>query len=147
MTLREKLNAKNYSKVYIENVPSEVLEMIEGEGFEILDDISSNPMSFVVTAGYDKEDFEKSLINWIGNISDDPLVWLCYPKKSSKKYKSELSRETMWDILGSYNMEPVRQIAIDEDWSAIRYRLVNKIKSLTRTNAATREGKNRIKSQ
>ncbi|HPK09221.1 MAG TPA: hypothetical protein PK246_02715, partial [Saprospiraceae bacterium] len=83
MTLREKLNAKNYSKVYIENVPSEVLEMIEGEGFEILDDISSNPMSFVVTAGYDKEDFEKSLINWIGNISDDPLVWLCYPKKSS----------------------------------------------------------------
>ncbi|MCB9329170.1 MAG: DUF3052 domain-containing protein [Lewinellaceae bacterium] len=147
MTLREKLNAKNYSKVYIENVPSEVLEMIEGEGFEILDDISSNPMSFVVTAGYDKEDFEKSLINWIGNISDDPLVWLCYPKKSSKKYKSELSRETMWDILGSYNMEPVRQIAIDEDWSAIRYRMVNKIKSLTRTNAATREGKNRIKSQ
>lgn len=146
MTLREKLNAKNYSKVYIENVPSEVLEMIEGEGFEILDDISSNPMSFVVTAGYDKEDFEKSLINWIGNISDDPLVWLCYPKKSSKKYKSELSRETMWDILGSYNMEPVRQIAIDEDWSAIRYRMVNKIKSLTRTNAATREGKNRIKS-
>ncbi|MCB0690449.1 MAG: hypothetical protein KDC16_02310, partial [Saprospiraceae bacterium] len=107
----------------------------------------SNPMSFVVTAGYDKEDFEKSLINWIGNISDDPLVWLCYPKKSSKKYKSELSRETMWDILGSYNMEPVRQIAIDEDWSAIRYRMVNKIKSLTRTNAATREGKNRIKSQ
>ena len=147
MTLREKLNAKNYSKVYIENVPSEVLEMIEGEGFEILDDISSNPMSFVVTAGYDKEDFEKSLINWIGNISDDPLVWLCYPKKSSKKYKSELSRDTMWDILGSYNMEPVRQIAIDEDWSAIRYRMVNKIKSLTRTNAATREGKNRIKSQ
>ena len=146
MTLREKLNAKNYSMVYVENVPSEVLEMIEGEGFEILDDISSNPMSFVVTAGYDKEDFEKSLINWIGNISDDPLVWLCYPKKSSKKYKSELSRETMWDILGSYNMEPVRQIAIDEDWSAIRYRLVNKIKSLTRTNAATREGKNRIKS-
>ena len=147
MTLREKLNAKNYSKVYIENVPTEVLEMIKGEGIEILDDISSNPMSFVVTAGYDKEDFEKSLINWIGNISDDPLVWLCYPKKSSKKYKSELSRETMWDILGSYNMEPVRQIAIDEDWSAIRYRLVNKIKSLTRTNAATREGKNRSKSQ
>ncbi|HPQ21024.1 MAG TPA: hypothetical protein PK147_04190 [Saprospiraceae bacterium] len=147
MTLREKLNAKNYSKVYVENVPTEVLEMIKGEGIEILDDISSNPMSFVVTAGYDKEDFEKSLINWIGNISDDPLVWLCYPKKSSKKYKSELSRETMWDILGSYNMEPVRQIAIDEDWSAIRYRMVNKIKSLTRTNAATREGKNRIKSQ
>lgn len=146
MTLREKLNAKNYSKVYVENVPTEVLEMIKGEGIEILDDISSNPLSFVVSAGYEKEDFEKSLKNWIGKISDDPLVWLCYPKKSSKKYKSELSRETMWDILGSYNMEPVRQIAIDEDWSAIRYRLVNKIKSLTRTNAATREGKNRIKS-
>ena len=34
MTLREKLNAKNYSKVYVENVPTEVLEMIKGEGIE-----------------------------------------------------------------------------------------------------------------
>ena len=147
MTLREKLNAKNYSKVYVENLPTEVLEMIKGEGIEVINGATSNPLDFVMLAGLEKKDFEKSFTNWIGNISDDPLVWLCYPKKSSKKYKSELSRETMWDILGSYNMEPVRQIAIDEDWSAIRYRLVNKIKSLTRTNAATREGKNRIKSQ
>jgi hypothetical protein len=32
--------------------------------------------------------------------------------------------------LGEYNLEPVRQVAIDKDWSALRFRRVDKIKTL-----------------
>lgn len=39
----------------------------------------------------------------------------------------------------------MRQVAIDADWSALRFRNVDKIKKLTRTKAATEKGKERIK--
>jgi hypothetical protein len=67
----------------------------------------------------------------------DAILWYCYPKGSSKKYKCEFNRDTGWEGLGKYNLEPVRQIAIDEDWSAIRFRRVEYIKTITRAQSGT----------
>ena len=48
-------------------------------------------------------------------------------------------------MLGGAGFEPVRQVAIDEDWSALRFRRVAHVKSLTRSKAMalTDEGKQR----
>ncbi len=48
---------------------------------------------------------------------EDPIIWIAYPKGSSKKYKCEFNRDTGWYVLGEAGFEPVRQVAIDEDWS------------------------------
>jgi len=56
------------------------------------------------------------------------LIWVAYPKKSSKKYKSDLSRDDFWDALKDLGLEPVRQIALDEDWSALRFKLGSDVK-------------------
>ncbi len=75
----------------------------------------------------------------------DALVWFAYPKGSSKKYKSEINRDNGWQALGGEGFEPVRQVAIDEDWSALRFRRVEFIKTLTRRQdmALSEEGKDR----
>ena len=65
----------------------------------------------------------------------DAVVWFAYPKGSSKKYKCEINRDTGWTALGKAGFEPVRMVAIDEDWSAVRFRRVEFIKSLTRPKA------------
>ena len=76
--------------------------------------------------------------------ADNGLLWLCYPKKTSKTYKnSDCSRDSIAGILADEGYEPVRQIAIDEDWSALRYRKVEQIKTMTRSFAATAKGKER----
>ncbi|GAB6927780.1 hypothetical protein JCM10914A_17630 [Paenibacillus sp. JCM 10914] len=76
------------------------------------------------------------------SVADDGLLWLCYPKKSSKAYKgSDCSRDSLAGILADEGYEPVRQIAIDEDWSALRYRKVEHIKKITRSFATTDAGK------
>ena len=77
----------------------------------------------------------------------DSIVWLAYPKKSSKRYKCDFNRDTGWTVLGDAGFEPVRQVAIDEDWSALRFRRTEHIKSLTRSNAMaiSSEGKRRTK--
>lgn len=80
-------------------------------------------------------------------LEGDGVLWLCYPKGSSKKYTCDFNRDTGWATLGKYGFEPVRQVAIDADWSALRFRRVQYIKSLTRSFALTAEGQARIKTK
>lgn len=65
-------------------------------------------------------------------LEGDTLFWMAYPKKSSKKYDTDISRDEGWEPLGQYQLEPVRQVAIDKDWSALRFRKVAFIKRLKR---------------
>ena len=77
----------------------------------------------------------------------DAVVWFAYPKATSKRYKSEINRDTGWQALGQAGFEPVRAVAIDEDWSALRFRRVEFIKTMTRANEhrMTAQGKARPK--
>jgi hypothetical protein len=74
-------------------------------------------------------------------LEEDGLFWIAYPKGTSKKYKCDFNRDTGWSALGKLGFEGVRQIAIDEDWSALRFRRVAYIKKMTRSFAMTEEGK------
>jgi hypothetical protein len=44
------------------------------------------------------------------------LVWISYPKGG----RSELKRDLLWDAVPGWR--PVTQIAVDEHWSAMRFR-------------------------
>lgn len=62
----------------------------------------------------------------------DPILWFSYPKKSSKKYTCDIDHSTAWKLLGDLGFECVRSIAIDDDWTADRFRRVENIKKMTR---------------
>lgn len=57
-----------------------------------------------------------------GALAPDGLFWWAYPKKSSRRYASDLARDEGWAPLYGLGFGPVRQIAIDDDWSAVRFR-------------------------
>ena len=76
---------------------------------------------------------------------DDAVIWIAYPKGTSKKYTCEFNRDNGWAVLGELGYEPVRQVAIDADWSALRFRRVDHIRSMTRTFAMTEQGKAKAK--
>jgi hypothetical protein len=75
---------------------------------------------------------DQAIANLGPKLEGDAVLWFCYPKGTSKKYRCDFNRDTGWASLGSYDLEGVRQVAIDEDWSALRFRKVQYIKSLTR---------------
>jgi hypothetical protein len=58
----------------------------------------------------------------------DAIVWFAYPKGTSKRYTCEFNRDTGWQVLRKAGFDTVRQVAIDEDWSALRFRRVEFIK-------------------
>jgi hypothetical protein len=72
---------------------------------------------------------------------------MIYPKRSSKKYDTDISRDDGWQPLGDLGFEPVRQVAVDEDWSALRFRQTSRIKTMTRNSEMTlsAEGKKRTR--
>jgi len=59
----------------------------------------------------------------------DAIVWFAYPKGTSKRYKCDFNRDTGWDKLKAAGFDTVRAIAIDEDWTALRFRRVEFIKA------------------
>jgi hypothetical protein len=78
-------------------------------------------------------------------LKGDAIIWLCYPKMTSKNYKCDFNRDTGWTSFGKYNLEPVRQVAIDDDFSALRFRKVEFIRTITRREsyALTADAKKR----
>lgn len=50
----------------------------------------------------------------------DRLAWIAYPKGG--QLGTDLNRDTLWEALAGRGVRPVRQIAIDDTWSALRFR-------------------------
>ena len=59
----------------------------------------------------------------------DAIVWFAYPKGTSKKYTCDFNRDTGWGVLKKAGFETVRAVAIDADWTALRFRRVEFIKA------------------
>jgi hypothetical protein len=68
----------------------------------------------------------------IPKMEGDAILWMCYPKGSSKKYSCDFNRDNGWEMMGEYDLESVRMVAIDEDWSALRFRKMEFIKTFNR---------------
>ena len=59
----------------------------------------------------------------------DAIVWFAYPKGTSKKLKCDFNRDTGWDALKAAGFDTVRAVAIDKDWTALRFRRMEYIKA------------------
>ena len=59
----------------------------------------------------------------------DAIVWLAYPKGTSKRYQCEFNRDNGWAAIEAAGFESVRMVAIDDDWSALRFRRSEFVKS------------------
>jgi hypothetical protein len=68
----------------------------------------------------------------VARASGDAVLWFAYPKGTSRLIKCEFNRDTGWDTLRAAGFDTVRQVAIDADWSALRFRRNEFINTRTR---------------
>ncbi len=139
---------ENMNEVLILGAPKEYEEVITQFEAEVHTEIKSDIYRFIHIFGTTNQEIKTMAGKAVDVIEEDGILWLSYPKKSSKKYKgSDCSRDKVGAMLGEEGYEPVRQVAIDEDWSALRFRQVDKIKTMKRTFAVTEKGKERTKQE
>jgi hypothetical protein len=58
-------------------------------------------------------------------------LWFAYPKKSGA-IRSDLTRDHGWEPIAALGLLAVTQVALNADWSALRFRYRDEIKQLLR---------------
>jgi hypothetical protein len=122
--LFRKLNLKDQERILILNAPKsfeKALKLLEGisilRDFNEVDTINF-VLAFVQTAD-EIEQFTKPISD---KAPGDAVIWFAYPKTTSKKYDVQINRDQGWEALEKAGFKCVRQVAIDQDWSALRFR-------------------------
>ena len=133
-TLFGKLNLKEQKEILVLNEPPGFdAQLKELAGVAIVRDVKkAKAVEFALAFVTTQREVDSVAPAIARKAQGDAIVWFAYPKGSSKKYKSEINRDHGWDVLGAEGFEPVRMVAIDEDWSAVRFRRIEFLKNLTR---------------
>lgn len=141
----KKLNYKGTKKVYVINHPPSFNENLKSISETALIETSiagAEEIVFLVAFVTKQSEIDALIPRIAPKLQGDAVLWMCYPKGTSKKYTCNFNRDTGWKIMGNYDLEGVRQIAIDGDWTALRFRKVDYIKTLKRKfNALSDKGK------
>ena len=145
-----KLNYKTQSEIAVINSPDEFLPTVDEMRLLaaiVTDSEQIQAGEFAIAFVKTQQDVDTISPALAGKLQGDGILWLTYPKGSSKKYKCDFNRDTGWAVLGKLGFEPVRMVAIDENWSALRFRRVEYVKKMTRqeSGAISEKGKAKIR--
>ena len=129
-----KLNLKDQKEVLVLNAPESFEpELATLQGLEIIRELKKAKTAPFSLAFITTQQQVDALAPAIARKAEgDAILWFAYPKGTSKKYQSKINRDNGWKVLGAEGFEPVRMVAIDEDWSAIRFRRIEFLKNMTR---------------
>lgn len=134
--LLKKMNFKEGMKIQIWNAPEEMSSTFQNWEKEGLLTKKGEKPDFMLAFVYSKEEIDRYFEEMHALSPEDEAIWIAYPKGTSKKYRVKINRDSGWGKVGELDYEGVRQIAINEDWSALRFRKVKFIKTLTRKFSA-----------
>jgi hypothetical protein len=130
--LLAKLNYKGQKRISIINSDEKFIQSISAELRDVTIDQKIDPRypyEFIIIFVKNISEVELLAPGTIHNLKADGVLWFCYPKKTSKKYKSDLNRDHGWTILNESGFHGIRMVAIDENWSALRFRNKKYIKA------------------
>lgn len=124
----KKLKLTKQNPVLILNAPEEYKDIMKDIEAEVHTEINAKYEFIQLFAGNIQEarDYIEGVVS---ALEGDGYLWVCYPKGTSKKYKSDLGRDNLNLVTSPYGFEGVTLVAINEDWSAFRIRHVDNIKS------------------
>lgn len=71
----------------------------------------------------DKSEWDALVPPALTQIRADAVLWVAYPKLTSKR-AGDLSRDIIHKVSPAFGLDTVAQIAIDEDWSALRFKRI-----------------------
>ncbi|HMV82692.1 MAG TPA: hypothetical protein PLD20_02415 [Blastocatellia bacterium] len=144
----KKMNLKAQTEILVLNAPESFeAELAALSGVKVLRDLKSvKAVQFALAFVTKQAEVDKLAVAIAKRAEGDALVWFAYPKGTSKKYKCEFNRDTGWATFGEMGFETVRLVAIDEDWSAMRFRRVEFIKAMNREDkrAISAQGKSKL---
>lgn len=135
--LFKKLNLKDQESIVVLNAPEsfepELRALQKAADIAVQRKIGKGKKTpFAIAFAITQKQLDQASTALSAAIEGDSILWIAYPKGTSKRYQCEFNRDTGWQALAQAGFEPVRMVAIDQDWSALRFRRVEFIKNMTR---------------
>lgn len=102
----KKLNLKDQKRIILLNAPESFTPHLLDLNSDVK--VSKNvgrikEIEFVIAFAIKQKEVDEIARKIGPKLFGDAVFWICYPKKSSKKYQCEFNRDTGWNILGNTN--------------------------------------------
>jgi hypothetical protein len=124
MPVFKKLNLGEHAEIAVFNAPKSFeAELARLKSVKILRDPKKpKAVTFGLAFVAAQAELDRLSAMLAAASAGDAVLWFAYPKGTSKRYACEFNRDTGWQAIRDRGFASVRMVAIDEDWSAIRFR-------------------------
>ena len=122
-SLLEKLQFKEEKNLLIQGLPSSIEKQFVKLSFSksVTPLLKKRKIDFALIFAVNQKQLADILVDVIPALQDDAKLWIAYPKLTSK-IASDLSRDKNWNFVSDHGFEAVRMIALDNVWSAGRFK-------------------------
>lgn len=123
-TLFEKLNLKDQKEILLLNAPDGFeAQHKELPAIQVHASLKAlNQIEFALVFATAKSEVDVLSRDLAARAKGDAILWFAYPKGTSTKFKCDFNRDTGWEVLKAAGYDTVRAVAVDDDWSALRFR-------------------------
>jgi hypothetical protein len=122
--LFKKLNLGVHEEVAVFNTPASFeAELKRLTGVKIVRDPNKpKALKYAIAFAVTQAELDRASKLLAAAAEGDAILWFAYPKGTSKRYQCEFNRDSGWHVIRKAGFDSVRAVAIDEDWSALRFR-------------------------
>jgi hypothetical protein len=130
----EKLQLKDEKNLLIQGIPSSIEKQFAKLAYakNVTPLLKSKKVDFALIFALSQQQLNQILRDVLPALREDSKLWVAYPKATSK-IVSDLNRDCSWELLIKNEYESVRQVAIDNVWSAIRFKKLDQIPNRDRS--------------
>jgi hypothetical protein len=115
-TIAEKLLIKPHTTVWLNDPARLTLLTPMPDGVREVGALAA--ASTAVLFVEDSEGTRKQLEEHSADLAKPGVLWLAYPKGN----QADINRDSLWPIVADFDLRPCGQVAIDDRWSALRFR-------------------------
>ncbi len=122
-SLLEKLQLSDEKNLLLQGLPLAIEKQFIKLSFSknVTPLLKSKKIDFVLIFAFSQKQLKEIVKEVIPALHAHTKFWIAYPKASSK-IASDLSRDASWDCITSHGYETVRMVAVDNLWSAARFK-------------------------
>lgn len=122
LSLVKKLGLKPQQRILLLHPPAGYWETLGQlpEGIDVSEELNGS-YDVVQLFVKDKAELDREAARAIQAVKPDGQLWIAYPKGNSKE-KQGLTRDVGWEVVHQAGMDSMSLIAIDDTWSAFRFK-------------------------
>ncbi len=117
----KKLQYRGQSPLLLLRAPPEA-EALAADFEGQVDTSPAAEYAFVLAFARSLADAEETARDLAGALAPAAIVWVAYPKGTSRRYPTDINRDSGRALFEKHGLIGVSLVALDDDWSAMRYK-------------------------